>query len=61
MLPGLKGAVKAKQLEPIGKEDPNHMFPDTTNAMIMTGGLLKDKLTGLQANFKLTQRGGALL
>ena len=61
MLPGLKGAMKAKQLEPIGKDDPNQMFPDTTNAMIMTGGLLKDKLTGLQANFKITQRGGGLL
>lgn len=37
------------------------MFPDTNNEMMMTGGLLKDKLSGLQANFKITQRGGALL
>ena len=37
------------------------MFPNTDNKMMMTGGHLKDKLTGLQANFKITQRGGALL
>ena len=47
MLPGLRGAVKATKLQPISKDDPNHMFPDTSNAMMMTGGLLKDKLTGL--------------
>ena len=47
MLPGLKGAIKAKKVESEAPDDPNKMFPDTNNALMMTGGLLKDKLTGL--------------
>ena len=48
MLPGLRGVVKAKtNVKDNNPDDPNQMFPDTNNALMMTGGLLKDKLTGL--------------
>ena len=60
LLPGLKGAINTAKLEPIAKGDPNQMFPDMAQAM-GTGGFLKDTQTGLQANFKITQRGGAML
>ena len=60
LLPGLKGTVNNSKFKAHEKGTPNEMFPDLTQAMA-SGGFLKEKVTGLQANFKITQRGGALL
>ena len=57
-LPGLRGHLKSKLK--ISKDDPNHSFPDTSNESLQTNGLLRNKITGLQENFKITQRGGGL-
>ena len=54
-LPGLKGVIKAAKANSSDRSsDPNSMFPDTSNEMLMTNGPLKDRATGLQTNFKLT-------
>jgi len=41
----------------MSKDDPNNQFPDTS---IESSSLLENKLSGLQENFKITQRGGGL-
>ena len=47
-LPGLKGHLKVKQPELIlSGDDPNSMFPNTSNELLQTGGRFKNKTSGL--------------
>ena len=52
-LPGINGVLKPKAIGPISKDDPNQMFPTISRDNM-------DKLTSLQANYKITHGGGAL-
>ena len=61
-VPGQIQMYRHNKLKPLSmsKDDPNHMFPDVSTSAIMNeNGELKDKITGLKANFKVTQAGGA--
>ena len=57
-LPGLRSHIKHKFH--FSKDDPNNNFPDTSIETLHTSAIMKNKVTGLQENFKITQRGGGL-
>lgn len=46
-MPGIKEKLKPLPKQKISKYDANAQFPDTTNSLLQTGGMWKDKLTNL--------------